>query len=60
MTTGIKCPFCEKTTKPIDLSEHIKNEHGQKVWSKWVDGILEKASKSKNFSRSWNNTSKKN
>ena len=49
MTTEIKCPYYEKTVEPIELSEHIKNEHGQKVWSEWVDGILEKAAKSKNF-----------
>jgi len=32
---------------PFSVQE--KNEHGQKVWSKWVDGILERAAKSKNF-----------
>ena len=47
MTKGIKCPYCEKTVKPIELSEHIKNDHGQNVWSKWVDGILEKAAETK-------------
>ncbi len=49
MKSGIKCPYCEKTTRPIDLSEHIKSEHGQKVWTEWVDKILEKAAESKNF-----------
>ncbi len=49
MKSGVKCPYCEKTSKPIDLSEHIKNEHGQKVWTEWVDKILEKAAESKNF-----------
>ena len=49
MTTGMKCPYCEITTNPLELSEHIKNEHGDKVWFEWVDGILEKAAKSKDF-----------
>ena len=49
MTSEMNCPYCEKTTKPMDLSEHIKNEHGDKIWFEWVDGVLERAAKSKDF-----------
>jgi len=49
MTNEMKCPYCEKTTKPIELSEHIKNEHGKQAWIIWVDKILAKAAKTENF-----------
>ena len=46
MTKQIECPYCKETIEPVQLSSHIKEVHGKKVWYEWVDKILEKVAES--------------